>query len=357
LTPLASQLSVTVRFVDDGRREGSATGTTAISKPISPSVPASTTYSVNGLVTDGTSGGVLPNIVLRVADGPDAGKSATTDAGGRYAIGGIAPGTFTLSASAVSYLTRLTPVTVSSDTRVDIVLSRCRYTLSSHNQSVPFDGGSYEVQVASDSECPWTATPGAIWIAITRGSSGIGNGSFAYAAAANSGAARSGTVNVAGETLAVAQAAAPPPPPPPPPPTPAPPPPAPAPTVINLAGSWSGTGGDSKSGLALTWTLAQTGTSISGTVGTQAIDVAPGSCSSCHRSKTGTVTGTIAGTTLTMTMTFPAGVSGDPTPICSATLTGAAASITSSGFNATYSGADTCEGTFLNGTLAMTRHP
>ena len=41
---------------------------------------------MNGAVTDGTSGGILPNIVLQVTDGANAGKSATTDATGTYAI-------------------------------------------------------------------------------------------------------------------------------------------------------------------------------------------------------------------------------------------------------------------------------
>ena len=74
----------------------------------------------------------------------------------------------------------------------------------------------------------------------------------------------------------------------------------------------------------MTWSLTQTGTNVSGTVATQAVNPTDGSCNSCHRNKTGTFSGTIAGTALTITMFFAAGAAGDPTPACQATLTGAA---------------------------------
>ena len=45
------------------------------------------------------------------------------------------------------------------------------------------------------------------------------------------------------------------------------------------------------------------------------------------------------------------------TPICSATLTGTALGITQSALTAAYTGADTCEGPLLDGTLTMVRQP
>src|SRR5205085_10080046 len=59
--------------------------------------------TVSGTVTDGTCGGILPNIRIQVVDGPNAGQAATTGGAGTYTIAGLAAGTFTLSASAVSY--------------------------------------------------------------------------------------------------------------------------------------------------------------------------------------------------------------------------------------------------------------
>ena len=126
---------------------------------------------------------------------------------------------------------------------------------------------------------------------------------------------------------------------------------------IGFAGTWNGTGVDSQGSTTVTWSLTGTGAGVSGTVRTEAVDPNDGSCNSCHRNKSGTVSGTVAGTKLTLTMFFAAGVNGDPTPACSATVTGTA-SITGDGTLAgEYSGADTCEGPFTNGTLALARRP
>jgi hypothetical protein len=88
---------------------------------------------------------------------------------------------------------------------------QCHYNLAPNNQSVPAAGGSNAVQVQTDNGCAWTATSNSSWISITRGASGTGNGNVEYTANANSGAARSGTLSIAGQTFTVTQAAAPPP--------------------------------------------------------------------------------------------------------------------------------------------------
>jgi hypothetical protein len=106
----------------------------------------------------------------------------------------------------------------------------------------------------------------------------------------------------------------------------------------------------------VSWRVTQSGASVTGTVTTQSTD-APGTCASCHRSRTGALTGTISGTTLTWTATFPADPGNDPTPACAATLTGTIPDITADSVSGTYSGADTCEGQYTNGTLTMARTP
>ena len=128
----------------------------------------------------------------------------------------------------------------------------------------------------------------------------------------------------------------------------------PAPTQT-LSGAWTGTGTDSQGVAVISWSLTQAGSSITGTVMTRSTNPTDGSCNSCHRNKSGTVTGTLSGTTMTLTMAFAAGASGDPTPACSATLTGSASSATSGMITGTYSGSDTCEGEFRNGSLKMAR--
>jgi len=143
---------------------------------------------------------------------------------------------------------------------------------------------------------------------------------------------------------------------------------APSPPVpIILAGTWSGNGVDSNantganSGTTVTWTLAQTDASVSGTVTSQSVEPLNTSCTSCHRNKTGTVSGTIVGGTLNLTMSFPAGNPSanpnDVTPICSASITGTLTGSSQGSLTGSYSGTDTCEGQIVNGTLTMARQP
>ena len=130
-----------------------------------------------------------------------------------------------------------------------------------------------------------------------------------------------------------------------------------APTAqpLSVTGSWTGTSTDSQGVTVISLQLTQTGTTVSGTVSTRAPDPADGSCNACHRNKTGTFTGTLTGTKLAMTMAFAAGVDGDPTPICSATMTGAAPNVTASTLIGEFTGSDTCEGPFLDGKLTLRR--
>ena len=60
---------------------------------------------------------------------------------------------------------------------------------------------------ASGTSCPWTATSNTPnWITITGGASGTGNGTATYNVAANTGAARTGTLTIAGVTFTASQA-------------------------------------------------------------------------------------------------------------------------------------------------------
>ena len=86
--------------------------------------------------------------------------------------------------------------------------STCSYSLSPTSASPAAAGGSATVTVTAGSGCTWTANSNASWITITAGASGTGNGTVSYNVAANTGAARSGTMTIAGATFTVNQAAA-----------------------------------------------------------------------------------------------------------------------------------------------------
>lgn len=106
----------------------------------------------------------------------------------------------------------------------------------------------------------------------------------------------------------------------------------------------------------LSLTIVQSGASLSGTVATKAADPNDGTCSSCHMNKTGTFTGTINGGTISLTMTFPSGNPLDPTPICSATMAINTPGATAASIAGPYTGSDTCEGPWLDSTVALTKH-
>jgi hypothetical protein len=76
--------------------------------------------------------------------------------------------------------------------------------------NAPAEGGSQSVTVtASSSTCVWNATSNVSWIALTSASSGSGNADVSFSVAANTGAAREGTLTIAGQTVTVDQAAGP----------------------------------------------------------------------------------------------------------------------------------------------------
>jgi hypothetical protein len=88
------------------------------------------------------------------------------------------------------------------------ITQSCSATISSTSQPFAPSGGTGTISVATSSTCAWTATSNASWLTITSGASGSGNGVVNYSVAANSGAARTGTLTVAGNTFTVTQATA-----------------------------------------------------------------------------------------------------------------------------------------------------
>ena len=82
----------------------------------------------------------------------------------------------------------------------------CTASIAPGNATVPPEGGSGNVTVAIEANCPWTATASASWISITAGGSGNGPGAVAYSVAANpSTDARTGTIGIGGQTHTITQ--------------------------------------------------------------------------------------------------------------------------------------------------------
>ena|SRR5579872_1136489 len=84
----------------------------------------------------------------------------------------------------------------------------CSYSLSPTSQVFGAAGGNGTLSITATAGCGWTATADASWIALGSTTAGNGAGSIAYTVAANTSAARSGAISVAGQTLTISQNAA-----------------------------------------------------------------------------------------------------------------------------------------------------
>jgi hypothetical protein len=89
-----------------------------------------------------------------------------------------------------------------------ISVGTCAYSLSPTNQLVAYGGGSVSVQVTTQNGCGWTAdTGGAAWLRPIN-ASGIGSGTVALTATANTtGAIQTAIITVASQDVAIIQPA------------------------------------------------------------------------------------------------------------------------------------------------------
>ena len=81
----------------------------------------------------------------------------------------------------------------------------CSYSLSPTTMSFAEGGGTGSFAVAVGTGCTWTAVPGAGWIHIIAGTSGVGPATVSFGVDANTGVARSGNIVVQGLAFTVSQ--------------------------------------------------------------------------------------------------------------------------------------------------------
>jgi uncharacterized repeat protein (TIGR01451 family) len=88
-----------------------------------------------------------------------------------------------------------------------VIVTPCApsFSISPSSQSFSAAGGTGSVTVAAAAGCSWTAASNVPWTSITSGASGTGNGTVNYSVGANTGAARSGAMMIAGVTFAINQ--------------------------------------------------------------------------------------------------------------------------------------------------------
>ena len=83
----------------------------------------------------------------------------------------------------------------------------CTYSLGAAGAALQTSGGAGSVVLTTAAGCPWTASSNQAWLVITSSTSGVGSGSVSYSAGANTGAARSATLTIGGQTFQVSQSA------------------------------------------------------------------------------------------------------------------------------------------------------
>jgi hypothetical protein len=132
-------------------------------------------------VTSGSTGSGNGTVTFNVAANTGAARTGTI---------GIANRTFTVSQAAAA-----------------APPPACTYAIAPTSQNVDANANTGTVAVTADAGCTWTATSGVAWITVTAGATGSGNGSVGFSVAANTGAARSGTLTIAGQVFTVNQAA------------------------------------------------------------------------------------------------------------------------------------------------------
>ena len=176
--------------------------------------PPPCTYSIApGSTTIAASGGAGSPVTVTTAAGCT--WTATSNApwltitSGASSTGG---GTVGFSATANTGAQRMGTLTIAGQTFTVTQSQACAYTINPTSQTAPAGGGAgTAIAVSAANGCAWAATSNAPWLTVTSGASGSGNGSVAFTIAANTGAQRTGTLTVAGQTFTVTQSAAPPP--------------------------------------------------------------------------------------------------------------------------------------------------
>jgi uncharacterized protein (TIGR03437 family) len=157
------------------------------------------------------SGLPIPNVGMRIVDAQDpsatpvaqcAGQPMTNDSGIAQCdllITG-APGLYLIAAEVGEF--RITPgifLKIESG-------AACTYTVAASSQQFAAAAGLGSISVTAPSGCTWTAASNSTWITISSGTSGSGSGGLTFSVAANTGAARTGSISVAGQSLTINQA-------------------------------------------------------------------------------------------------------------------------------------------------------
>src|SRR5262249_41031711 len=180
--------------------------------PPAPPAPACT-YSLSGTsqTVDASAVAMAPISVTSTASCNWTAVSNATWLTVTSGASGAGNGSISLAATNNTGAQRIGTMTIAGQTYTvtqSAAPSTCSYTIAPNSVSVDANGATGStVAVTTTSGCSWTAASNNPWITVTAGASGSGTGTVGYSVAANTGAARTGSITIAGQMLAVSQGA------------------------------------------------------------------------------------------------------------------------------------------------------
>ncbi|HKO97440.1 MAG TPA: Calx-beta domain-containing protein, partial [Pyrinomonadaceae bacterium] len=178
--------------------ENAGTATITITRSGTTTTPASVTYATaNGTATSGQDYNARTELINFAAG--ETSKTFTVT----LLDDSLAEGNETINLALISP----TGATIGSPASAVLTIidneGGCNYALSPTSQNFSSVGGNGSFGVTTSAGCGWSAVSNASWLSTT--SSGSGNGTVNFTVAANSGAARTGTISVGGQSFTVTQ--------------------------------------------------------------------------------------------------------------------------------------------------------
>jgi hypothetical protein len=183
------------------------TGSAPSPTPTPSPVPPPCIYAITpNTFTVGASGGVGPTVSVAAASGCMWG-AVSNDSWITVTTGAIGNGngtvTFTVAANPTN--ARTGTITIAGQTLTVTQGTNCTFLLNRSNVTVPLAGASRAVIVtASGPLCSWTSSTTASWITFTSSTTVTGSGTVTFDIA-STGAARSTTLVIAGQSVSVTQ--------------------------------------------------------------------------------------------------------------------------------------------------------
>ena len=189
-------------YSDSNGRPGSLLGTLIPPATYSSALALNTFTSTAGVAL---SAGNFYYVVMAATSGSLAWSWTPTNTGS--GAGFQAAWAYSLDSGSLWRTQSSFPLQMQVSTGGGTVNPGCSYSLSANVASSPIGGGLNSVAIGtSTQDCSWTTSSNVLWIAITSGTSGTGNGAVAYSVDANlTGSPRSGTLTVGGQPLTITQ--------------------------------------------------------------------------------------------------------------------------------------------------------